>query len=244
MPDFIRGDIRLAYEIHGSGQPVLLIAPGGLRSERGMWRNSPLDPVALLSPHFQVVAMDQRNAGASSGPIEADHTWDTYTEDQLALMSHLGHEKFAVVGMCIGGPYILNLLKIAPERVTASVVMQTIGRDNNYQEFLDMFNGWSESLQVLDPQRFSGHLLEPMRARMLENDLTFMCMTEVDVQALSGPMLILDGNDTYHPASSSERLAALQPQAQRIERWKQEPDLQLATEVFQTFLQQHSAVAS
>jgi hypothetical protein len=57
-------------------------------------------------------------------------------------------------------------------------------------------------------------------------------------------MLILDGNDTYHPASSSERLAALQPQAQRIDRWKQEPDLQLATEVFQTFLQQHSAVAS
>ncbi len=82
--------------------------------------------------------------------------------------------------MCIGGPYILNLLKIAPERVTASVVMQTIGRDNNYQEFLDMFNGWSEYLQALDPQRFSGHLLEPMRARMLENDLTFMCMTEVD----------------------------------------------------------------
>ncbi len=41
MTDFIRGDIRLAYEIHGSGQPVLLIAPGGLRSERGMWRNSP-----------------------------------------------------------------------------------------------------------------------------------------------------------------------------------------------------------
>ena len=64
---------------------ILLIAPGGLRSERGMWQNSPLDPVALLSPHFQVIAMDQRNAGESSGPIESDHGWDTYTQDQLDL---------------------------------------------------------------------------------------------------------------------------------------------------------------
>lgn len=239
MPEFIRGEIRLGYEVYGSGQPVLLIAPGGLRSERNNWQNSPLDPVALLSPQFQVIAMDQRNAGQSTGPIDPDHNWDTYTQDQLALMSHLGHETFAVVGMCIGGPYILNLLRLAPQRIAASVVMQTIGRDNNYQEFLDMFNGWSERLQKLDSRRFPKQLLESMRQRMLENDLTFMCMTEAQVQQLSGPMLILDGNDTYHPASSSERLAALQPQAQRIVQWKQEPDLQVAQRACLGFLQQH-----
>ena len=133
MMEYVNGDTRLAYEVHGSGFPILLIAPGGLRSERGMWQNSPLNPVALLSPHFQVIAMDQRNAGESSGPIESGHDWDTYTRDQLDLMTHLGLERFAVVGMCIGGPYILNLIKLAPERVVASVVMQTIGRDNNRQ---------------------------------------------------------------------------------------------------------------
>ena len=99
----------------------------------------------------------------------------------------------------------MNLLRLAPQRVVVSVVMQTIGRDNNYQEFLDMFNGWSQALQELDPAGFSPNLLEPMRERMLENDLTFMCMTEAQVQQLSAPMLILDGNDTYHPASSSSR---------------------------------------
>ena len=60
-------------------------------------------------------------------PIESDHDWDTYTQDQLALMTHLGFERFAVAGMCIGGPYIMNLLKLAPQRVVASAVMQTIG---------------------------------------------------------------------------------------------------------------------
>ena len=115
MPEFIQESARLSYEIHGlanqfySSRQVDYVLSA-------VWRNSPIDPVALLSPHFQV-AMDQRNAGQSSGPILPDHDWDTYTNDQLALMSYLGHEQFAVVGMCIGGPYILNLLRLAPQRV-------------------------------------------------------------------------------------------------------------------------------
>ena len=100
-------------------------------------------------------------------------------------MSLKYHQQFAVVGMCIGGPYILNLLKTAPDRIVASVVMQTIGRDNNYQEFLDMFNGWADGLQAQNPQHYPRHLLDPMRQRMLENDLTFMCMSEAEVQQLS-----------------------------------------------------------
>lgn len=239
MPQFVDGDVSLDYEVHGSGQPILLIAPGGLRSERGFWQNSPLDPVVELSGHFQVIAMDQRNAGRSSGPIEEDHNWSTYTRDQLALMSHLNHQQFGVVGMCIGGPYILNLLATAPERVRASAVMQTIGRDANYQEFLDMFNGWAQQLHAGNPDGYPEDLLGSMRARMLENDLTFMCMPESQVQTLHAPMLILDGNDTYHPASSSQMLAQLQPQAERMQRWKEEPDLSQAKSRMLAFFQQH-----
>ncbi len=239
MMEYVNGDTRLAYEVHGSGFPILLVAPGGLRSERGMWQNSPLNPVALLSPHFQVIAMDQRNAGESSGPIESGHDWDTYTRDQLDLMTHLGLERFAVVGMCIGGPYILNLIKLAPERVVASVVMQTIGRDNNRQEFLAMFDGWADSLHQSDPQRYGSEALLGLRRRMFENDLTFMCMTESDVQQLDGPMLILDGADTYHPAASSQRLAELQPQADRIHEWKASPDLELAADRLVAFFHAH-----
>jgi pimeloyl-ACP methyl ester carboxylesterase len=239
MAEYIQGDLRLGYEVHGSGFPILLIAPGGLRSERRMWQNSPLNPVALLSPHFQVIAMDQRNAGESSGPIESDHDWDTYTQDQLDLMTHLGFEQFAVVGMCIGGPYILNLLKLARERVVARVVMQTIGRDNNRQEFLTMFDGWADHLHQSDPQRYKSEALLGLRRRMFENDLTFMCMTDSDVQQLDRPMLILDGADTYHPASSSQRLAELQPQAERIHQWKQSPQLEVASDRFVAFFHEH-----
>ena len=52
MSKYIKVDLCLAYEVHGEGVPILLIAPGGLRSERGMWSNSPIDPVATLRPYF------------------------------------------------------------------------------------------------------------------------------------------------------------------------------------------------
>ena len=60
--------------------------------------------------------------GQSSGPLEIDRPWDSHTDDQLALMDHLGIDKFMVLGFCIGGPLIWNLLKRAPDRVVAGVL--------------------------------------------------------------------------------------------------------------------------
>ena len=241
MAVYIYGETQLAYEVHGAGFPILLIAPGGLRSERSKWRGSPLNPIAELSNYFRVIAMDQRNAGESKGPIESGHNWTTYTEDQLALMSHLGHEQFAVVGMCIGGPFILNLLKSAPQRIVASAIMQTIGRDNNRKEFLAMFDGWAEQLHASDPQGYPQDPLIKLRGRMFENDLTFMAMRDEEIEEFTKPMLILDGADTYHPAASSRLLAKLQPHAQRIHEWKEPPALQRATQAFVAFFHAHTA---
>ena len=78
---------------------------------------------------------------------------------------------------------------------------------------------------------------------MFENDLTFMAMSDQVIENFAEPMLILDGADTYHPASSSERLAQLQPQAQRIREWKEPPALEAATEAFVSFFQNHAVSA-
>ena len=42
-------------------------------------------------------------------------------------MDHLGINKFMVMGFCIGGPFIWNLLKRAPNRVAAAVLAQPVG---------------------------------------------------------------------------------------------------------------------
>ncbi len=87
MPFFERDNVKLYYEEHGEGFPVLLIAPGGMRSAVPFWYNTPWNPIEQLSPHYRVIAMDQRNAGQSVGPISASDSWHTFTGDQLALLA-------------------------------------------------------------------------------------------------------------------------------------------------------------
>ena len=65
MPVFKRDDIELYYEEHGQGFPILLIAPGGMRSAVPFWERTPWNPIQHLAPHYRVIAMDQRNAGRS-----------------------------------------------------------------------------------------------------------------------------------------------------------------------------------
>ena len=40
--------IKIYYEEHGSGFPLLLLAPGGLNSTVGFWSRMPIDPVVLF----------------------------------------------------------------------------------------------------------------------------------------------------------------------------------------------------
>ena len=149
MPIFERDDIQLYYEEHGAGFPILLIAPGGMRSAASFWERTPWNPIEQLAPHYRVIAMDQRNAGRSVAPICATDSWHVYTADQLALLDHLGVERFHVAGMCIGGPYIMGLIHAAPHRVTSAVVMQTIGLHNNRQAFFEMFDSWANELKPM-----------------------------------------------------------------------------------------------
>src|SRR6478735_10784605 len=127
------GPATIRYEdTGGDGRAVLLLAPGGLRASRiETWANAPFDPRDALRDGFRVVAMDQRNTGTSFAPVTAADGWDDYKADQLALMDHLGIDRFAVVGMCIGGAFILELLQTAPERIAAAVAMQPIGQHDN-----------------------------------------------------------------------------------------------------------------
>ena len=225
MPFFERDHLKLYYEEHGDGFPVLLIAPGGMRSSVPFWSNTPWNPIEHLSPHYRVIAMDQRNAGQSVGPISVSDSWHTFTDDQLALLDHLGVDKFHVAGMCIGGPYIMGLIKAAPERVTAAIVFQTIGLDNDRQLFYDMFDGWASELKAARPD-VSEATWVSFRNAMYSGDFLFNADRDF-VRNCQTPMVVLMGNDAYHPEVSSRELAELAPNAVFIEKWK-EPEHQAA----------------
>ena len=220
MPFFEQDDLRLHYSVTGpeGGLPVLLIAPGGMKSEGTLWGRMPWNPIAGLSDRFRVVAMDQRNAGQSVGPIEADHGWHTYTADQLALMDHLGFDRFFVVGMCIGGPYILGLTRAAPERVIATVMFQPIGLDANREAFESLFDSWRAGIEAAHPEA-DAERWDGFRKRMFGGDFLFNTSRE-QAASCHTPTLLFMGSDLYHPESTSRELADLLPNNEFVEQWK------------------------
>src|SRR3982751_4088794 len=114
MSYYEKGPVRIRYEEAGSGFPLLLIAGGGLNSTIAGLTN-PFDAIGEFKGEYRCIAADLRTAyaGQSTGPLEVERPWDSFTDDHLGLMDHLGIDKFMVMGFCIGGPFIWNLLKRA-----------------------------------------------------------------------------------------------------------------------------------
>ena len=131
MSFFEKGPVRIHFEEAGSGFPLLLIAGGGLNSTIAGITGSypPFNAMEEFKDEHRCIAFDLRNAnpGQSTGPLEIDRPWDSLTDDQLGLVDHLGIGKFMVLGFCIGGPMIWNLLKRAADRIPAAVLVQPSG---------------------------------------------------------------------------------------------------------------------
>src|SRR6516165_6432886 len=131
MSFYERGPVRIHFEEKGSGFPLLMIAGGGLNLTIANLSApySPFDAIEEFKGEYRCIGSDLRNAngGQSSGPLEIERPWDSYTDDQIGVMDHLGIDKFMVLGFCIGGPFIWNLLKRAPNRVVAAVLAQPSG---------------------------------------------------------------------------------------------------------------------
>src|ERR1700736_1872255 len=152
MSFYENGVVRIYYEEAGFGMPLLVLPGGGLNSRiAGLdASNSPFNPMQEFKGEYRCIAADLRNAngGQSSGPLEIDRPWESYTDDHLGLMDHLGIDKFMVLGFCIGGPYIWNLKKRAPDRVVAAVPLQPVGFRPEMPTLLyeSGMNGWGPEL--------------------------------------------------------------------------------------------------
>ena len=219
MAVFERGEVSLHYEVFGDGFPILLFAPGGMRSAIPFWRSAEWDPIEALSPHFRVIAMDQRNAGESTAPVTAADGWHSYTEDHLALLDHLRIERTHLMGGCIGGPYCFGVIEKAPERVASAVLQQSIGSDGaNRDVFFGLFDGWADEMRESMPF-VPDAAWASFRANMFDRDFVYNVSRDF-VAGCETPLLVLLGTDPYHPEVISREIADLAPNARLVERWK------------------------
>ena len=252
MSIYEKGPVRIRYEEKGSGYPLLVIAGGGLNSTiAGLaGEQSPYNPLTEFSGEYRVIAADLRNAnnGQSSGPLEADRPWDSYTDDHLGLMDHLGIDKFMVHGFCIGGPFIWNLLERAPNRVVAAVLAQPSG---SRPEMRDLFydnnmKGWGPELVKRRPE-ITMDMVDKFVTKMYRNNPDFVFTVTRDfVRKCQNPVLILPDDVPAHPYAVAMEAAMLAPNSQvSIYPWKEPMErMPIAIRHVRSFLRSNRPVSS
>jgi pimeloyl-ACP methyl ester carboxylesterase len=240
MPFVERDGASIYYEEHGSGFPLLLLAPGGLNSSVPFWHRQPVNPIAAYSDEFRVIAMDQRNADQSSGPLDSTDAWGMYADDQLAVLDALGIDRALTIGCCIGCSFILKLAERAPERVEAGVLMQPIGLDPNDPGYFgpSMWVPWGEGL-IANGANLKLEDVDAFGHNLFDGDFVFSVSRDF-VKTVQTPMLLLDGDDRAHPKATSEEVARLLPNVERIERWRDPESAPAATERIRDFLRAHT----
>jgi len=251
MPFFEKGTVRIHYEEAGSGFPLLVIPGGGLNSTvAGLATKShPFNPFVELANEFRVISADLRNAkgGESTGPLEVDRPWDAYTDDQIGLMDHLGIERFLVLGFCIGGPFIWNMLQRAGDRVVAAIPAQpsgwrpempTLSYDNNMKT-------WGPELCASRPD-IKMDTVDAFLTNMYRKRADFVYTATRDfVRSCQTPILVLPDDVPAHPYAVAMETVRLAPNAQvSLYPWKDTPDkIPLAVRHIRTFLRAHRPAA-
>jgi len=245
MSFYEKGAVRIHYEEEGSGFPLLLIAGGGLNSVINGLRTGPFNSFDEFKGEYRCIAADLRNAnpGQSTGPLEVDRPWDSHTDDQLGLLDRLGVNKFMVMGFCIGGPFIWNLIKRAPDRVVAAVLAQPVGFRPEMPTLLydGSMSGWGPELVKRRPD-LNMDMVEKYLTKMYRNNPDFVLTVTRDfVRNCQTPVLILPDDIPAHPYAVAMESAMLAPNSEvSIYPWKEPKErIALAVRQIRSFLRAH-----
>jgi pimeloyl-ACP methyl ester carboxylesterase len=244
MSFYEKGPVRIRYQEAGSGFPLLLIAGGGLNSVMAGLATSPFNPIEEFKGEYRCIFADLRNAnpGQSSGPLEIDRPWDSHTDDHLGLMDHLGIDKFMVLGFCIGGPFIWNLLKRAPDRVVAAVPAQPVGFRPEMPTVLydNSMTGWGPDLVKRRPD-ITMDMIDKYLTKLYRSSDFVLTVSRDFVRNCQTPVLILPDDIPAHPYAVAMECAMLAPNAEvSMFPWKEPKErIPLAVRQVRSFLRAH-----
>jgi pimeloyl-ACP methyl ester carboxylesterase len=162
-------------------------------------------------------------------------------------MDHLGIDRFLVMGFCIGGPFIWNLLKRAPDRIVAGVLAQPSG---SRPELPNLFyenniKGWAPGVRERQPD-VTAATIDAFLNKMYRTNPDFVFTVTRDfVRSCKTPVLILPDDVPAHPYAVAMESARLAPNAQvSLYPWKQPRELiPLALRHIRMFLRAHAPAA-
>jgi pimeloyl-ACP methyl ester carboxylesterase len=184
--------LELYYEIHGSGEP-LVVLPGAYMTVELLG-----DLVPALAKSRRVVAMEFQGHGHTAD-IDRPFSYEAFADDTAALLDHLGIDRADAYGYSLGGGVALQLGLRHPSRVRKLVIASaSFSSDGMYPEVLggienitpEMFDGtpWRDAYQRTAP--------DPTAFPRLVEKLKQLDMIPFDwpIDDLAAPALILIGD--------------------------------------------------
>ena len=226
MPFFTKGAVSIHYEEVGSGFPLLIIPGGGLNSTiKSLDTSVPFNPMTVYKDDFRCIAADLRNSatGESSGPLETDRPWDAYSDDHLGLMDELGIDKFLVMGFCIGGPMVHNLLRLAPDRIVGAALMQPSGFSPEHPDLFYQNNikAWGPPLCEKRSDVTMDTIHDFLTSMYTDRSDFVFTATRDFVSSLQTPILVAPDDVPAHPYACAMEVASLAPHSDvTIYPWK------------------------
>ena len=118
MPTANIGDVKIYYEEHGSGEPLIMVL--GLGQDIATWGFQ----IEELSKHLRLIVFDNRDSGRSSRCMD-NYTTESMAQDILDLMDHLGIEQTHLLGTSMGGMIAQHAALMAPERLKSLILVST-----------------------------------------------------------------------------------------------------------------------
>ena len=145
MPAAEINGIKIYYEIHGEGDPVIF-GNGVFSNTLGWGYQHP-----VFSKEYQVILYDMRGQGQSEKP-EGDYSFDLHAEDQKALLDELGITEVHHVGISYGAELGLVFALKYPKMVKSLVVCSAVSQVNTLLR--SMCELWRYACVHADPELF------------------------------------------------------------------------------------------
>src|SRR5262245_33889871 len=118
--------LKMYYEIHGSGEPVVLLH-GAFMSISGDWN----DWINELSKTRKVIAVEMQGHGRTAD-INRDLTYENLSDDVAGLLDYLKIPSADIVGYSLGGGVALQCAIRHPEKVRKVVSISAVIRSDGW----------------------------------------------------------------------------------------------------------------
>jgi len=147
----VNSGVRIHYEVHGTGQPTLLLLPTWAILDSRHWKMQ----VPFLARNYRVITFDPRGNGRSDRPRDVSAYTDTaFASDIRAVLDATGTERAVLAGFCTGFIWALLFATTEPQRVTGIVAIAPTlpippadpweRYEGSFDAILDTTEGWAK----------------------------------------------------------------------------------------------------